>query len=74
MILLTQEELEDLKKRVEIAKEREKDLEEGYRQAKLYYNWKKKQYFEAMRERGNLSLLLNSHLENFNKFNKETHN
>ena len=57
--------MEELRKKLEIAKQREKDICEGCQQALLYYQWKLQQLQNIVTEVSNLETII---------LNKETHN
>ena len=57
--------MEELRKKLEIAKQREKDIREGCQQALLYYQWKLQQLQNIVTEVSNLEAII---------LNKETHN
>lgn len=57
--------MEELRKKLEIAKQREKDIREGCQQALLYYQWKLQQLQNIVTEVSNLETII---------LNKETHN
>lgn len=42
--------MEELQKKLEIVKKREKEIAEGLKQAELYYYWKQKQYAEIKKQ------------------------
>lgn len=63
---------EYIQKRLEINKKREEDIAEGYKQAELYYHWKKQQLDNIHLEVKRLELLLEN--LNNNNNNQETPN